>query len=115
MNRQEHDAWLAMMRKNSGHWMIDPCHNGQNGKRILMYCTDGDDVTSGQFIEIIGGHATAGKFSDAYGGVVTDGFFEILWEHDFSDFSDALARVIEKTGMSMLMTVIFGKSPYRTA
>ena len=114
MTANEYAEWKIEMARNRGHWKVDPVHDGDEDRMLLMYVTEVEDSTAGQYIMVQqNGRASAGSFEGAEPHM-GEAIYHEGWAHDFANYSTAVARVIERTGANILMALLFGHSPYRT-
>ena len=118
MTEQEVKDWQGWMKSVAGCWTVDPIHHGmeKDNRRedLLMYVIDPEDNSKGIYISVNGKRAMAGKFDKAYDHVA-NGEFQVMWSHEYDNYGDAVARVLERAGVSALLAVIepAGVSPYR--
>ncbi len=113
MTPTEFDTWSEFMKAARGHWTIDPVHNGVDKEDVLFFCPKGDDATRGLYISIVGRTAHTGFYTGAVPHM-GEAEYQQGWSASFpAGFSDAYAFLIERMGMSFLLSGVLGQSPYR--
>jgi len=112
MNATETENWTKAMRAARGRWTVDPIHNGQNNRRLLMHLSNTSDHTKGLFVTVEqDGHATAGTFEDAIPHI-GEAAFAIKWSHKFTNQTEAISKLAERLGIAFLLGITHGSSPY---
>lgn len=105
--------------KHAGHWTVDPIHDGvspaNGGKRdLLVYIAKPDNVQQGIYVNVDhDGKWSVDRFEDAIPHM-GDALYIPSKTGQEANFSEAMARLIEKMGLSFLLALTHGSSPYRS-
>lgn len=112
MTSKEYKAWKDDMKRNAGHWATDAIHNSAND--YLAYVAQPDDPARGIFVTIDERFLRCGKFEDAlpHMGEATYHTGTFI---ECKDNNAAWKVAIERLGLSFLLSITHGASPYRTA
>lgn len=105
MTKNEFETWSHFMKASKGKWVLDPVHNGQQGREILLYVVSQNDHTTGVFIRIMDRHVEAGSFCNAVPHI-GEALFTSHWSKTFSSKNEAVTRLFEKLGHSFLLNFV---------
>ncbi len=105
MTPNEYTKWETHMKSQRGKWSVDLIHDGQDGRRLLLFRLDRDSSIRGVYINIDGCHANAGTFDGAVPHM-GDALYTPNWNRQFDSNNAAMTFVIERVGMPLLMGLI---------
>jgi hypothetical protein len=104
MTKEEFDAWKKWCKSSRRKWIIDPIHNGRNGKDVLAHI--GGD--SGKYVSIDpSGFMMLGSYTDATPHIGEALFKEEGRKH-YSNFFEAVEKAVA-AGLGFLEELLPGK------
>ena len=111
MTENEYKAWKNEQKRDAGHWKVDPIHSQREGT-LLAYVAQPADPTRGIYVNIEDNVLSCGTFEDAipHMGEAT---YRPKKQIECADNNTAWKTAIERLGLTFLLAITHGTSPYR--
>jgi len=107
MTDEEYKGWQKEQMKDAGHWKVDLIHN--TPEDFLAYVAEPEDPTRGIYVNIRSGVLECGRFENAMPHM-GEALYKAI---TVIENEDPWKVAIERLGLSFLLAVTMGTSPYR--